>query len=54
MQGSSYQRVFEIHEPPVIHRKPPLLEALSVLTQSKTDSTFVERRETNAHFCHLS
>lgn len=37
MQGSSYQRVFEIHEPPVIHRKPPLLEALCVLQDRKQD-----------------
>lgn len=34
-QVSSYQRVFEVHESPVIHGEPPLLEALCVLWQSR-------------------
>lgn len=39
-QVSSYQRVFEIHEPPVVHGEPPLLEALRVLSQTRDTVTF--------------
>lgn len=41
---SPYQRVFEVHESPVIHSKPPLLEALCVLWQSKRQLHFEERK----------
>lgn len=31
----SYQRIFKIHESPVVHSEPPLLEALCVLSKEQ-------------------
>lgn len=34
-----YQRIFEVHEPPVVHREPSFLEALRVLEQGTDTPT---------------
>lgn len=41
--GSSYQRVFEVHESPVVHGEPSLLEALGVLRYERQRQTKTRR-----------